>query len=63
MADAVTDTRSDLLSMLLTGGATGPLTGMVIGGWANISVGMLTEVCMTVVVVGVITLVAVMPVL
>ena len=53
--------------MLLTGGVIGPLTGTVIGalagGIANIPGDMLTEVCVTVVVAGVITLDAVAPVL
>ena len=51
MAASVTDTRSGLVSMLLTGGVTGPLTGMVIdglaGGMAGSRVDMLTGVCMT----------------
>jgi hypothetical protein len=51
--------------MLLAGRVIGPLTGMVIaglaGGMADIRVDMLTEVCMTVVVVAVITLEGVAP--
>ena len=66
-AASFTDTRPDLVSILLTGGVIGPLTGTVIGGLAggiaNSLGGMLTEVCMTVVVVGVITLTGVMSVL
>ena len=67
MEASIIDTRPGLVIVLLAGGLINPLAGMLIGGLVSGMVGIgadvLTEVCMIVVVVVVITLEDVAPVL